>query len=80
MWVNKCISQCCPGFVDLLASPCTSGGPAAAAVWASRGHHRPLLCLITGEEESWLGCTGLNGPTGRSVATVQSPVMEIFNI
>lgn len=58
---------------------------AAAAVLVSvgqkpGGRHHPLLCLITGGDESRSGCTGLNGPAGRSVATVQSPVMEIFNI
>lgn len=58
---------------------------AAAAVWASAGQepggrHHPLLYLITGDDESRSGCTGSNGPAGSSVATVQSPVMEILNI
>lgn len=44
------------------------------------GRRHPLLCLITGEDGSRPSCTALNGPAGRSVATVQSPVMEIFNI
>lgn len=68
-----------------LAPAAAAAAMAAAAVRVSAGQeaggrHHPLLCLITGEDESRPGCTSLNGPAGRSLATVQSPVMEIFNI
>lgn len=66
-----------------LSSPCFSGGGSSSAgVGRSEvtgSPSSPALPNYRGDE-SLLLCGGLNGPDGRSVAAVQSPVMEIFNI